>query len=147
VTKLEREIHIDAPPEDVYSTLMDPACLGDWVTIQDELVEAPEGDLEKGDELVQRLKLAGQRFKLRWKVEQADRPWRTVWRGKGPLGSRAQVTYDLAENDGGTRFKYTNEYDLPGGPAGRLAGRAIVGASGREADKTLERLKRLMESR
>jgi carbon monoxide dehydrogenase subunit G len=147
VTKLEREIHIDAPPEDVYSTLMDPACLGDWVTIQDELLEAPEGDLEKGDELVQRMKLAGQRFKLRWKVEQADRPRRTVWQGKGPLGSRARVTYDLAENDGGTRFKYTNEYDLPGGPAGRLAGRAIVGASGREADKTLERLKRLMESR
>jgi carbon monoxide dehydrogenase subunit G len=147
VTKLEREIHIDAPPEDVYSTLMDPACLGDWVTIQDELLEAPEGDLEKGDELVQRMKLAGQRFKLRWKVEQADRPRRTVWQGKGPLGSRARVTYDLAENDGGTRFKYTNEYDLPGGPAGRLAGRAIVGASGREADKTLERLKKLMEKR
>jgi carbon monoxide dehydrogenase subunit G len=147
VTKLEREIHIDAPPEDVYSTLMDPACLGDWVTIQDELLEAPEGDLEQGDELVQRMKLAGQRFKLRWKVEQADRPRRTVWRGKGPLGSTARVTYDLAENDGGTRFTYTNEYELPGGPAGRLAGRAIVGASGREADRTLERLKRLMESR
>jgi carbon monoxide dehydrogenase subunit G len=142
---LEREIHIDAPPEAVYDTLMDPGCLGSWVTIQDELLQAPEGDLEKGDELVQRCKVAGQRFKLRWKVEQANRPHKTIWNGKGPLGSKARVTYDLAENDGGTRFTYTNEYDLPGGPVGRLAGKAVVGASGAEADRTLARLKRLIE--
>ena len=145
MTKLERDIHIDAAPEDVYATLMDPSCLGDWVTIQDELLEAPDGDLEQGDTLVQRCKVAGQRFKLRWKVEKADRPNKTVWRGKGPLGSKAKVTYDLAANEGGTLFTYTNEYSLPGGPVGRLAGRAVVGASGSEADKTLERLKKLIE--
>jgi carbon monoxide dehydrogenase subunit G len=147
VTKLEREIHIDAPPETVYDTLMDPDCLGSWVTIQDELLQAPEGDLDKGDELVQRCKVAGQRFKLRWKVEQANRPHKTIWNGRGPLGSRARVTYDLAENDGGTRFTYTNEYELPGGVAGRIAGRAVVGASGKEADRTLARLKKLIEKK
>jgi carbon monoxide dehydrogenase subunit G len=145
VTKLEREIHIDAAPDAVYDKLMDPDCLGEWVTIQDELLEAPEGDLEQGDELVQRMKIAGQKFKLRWKVEQADRPRKTIWEGRGPLGTKARVTYDLAANDGGTRFTYTNDYDLPGGPAGKLAGRAIVGASGAEADRTLERLKKLIE--
>jgi carbon monoxide dehydrogenase subunit G len=145
VTKLEREIHIDAAPADVYARLMDPDCLGEWVTIQDELLEAPSGDLVQGSELVQRCKVAGQKFKLRWKVEQADKPHRTVWKGKGPFGSKAKVTYDLAENDGGTRFTYTNEYSLPGGPVGKLAGRAVVGASGAEADKTLKRLKKLIE--
>jgi carbon monoxide dehydrogenase subunit G len=146
VTKLEREIHIDAAPEDVYAKLMDPDCLGEWVTIQDELLEAPDGDLTKGSELVQRCRVAGQRFKLKWKVEQAERPRKTVWRGKGPLGSKAKVTYDLAENNGGTDFTYTNEYSLPGGPLGKVAGRAVVGASGAEADKTLKRLKKLIES-
>jgi uncharacterized protein YndB with AHSA1/START domain len=145
VTKLEREIHIEAPPEEVYAKLMDPDCLGDWVTIQDKLLKAPDGDLEKGDELVQRCRVAGQRFKLSWRVESANRPHKTVWNGKGPFGSKAKVTYDLAENNGGTDFTYTNEYSLPGGPVGRLAGRAVVGASGAEADKTLERLKRLIE--
>jgi carbon monoxide dehydrogenase subunit G len=145
MTKLEREIHIDAEPEAVYAKLMDPGCLGEWVTIQDELLEAPDGDLSTGDELVQRCKVAGQRFKLRWKVEQADRPRKTIWKGRGPFGSKARVTYDLAANNGGTDFTYTNEFDLPGGPAGRLAGRAVVGASGSEADKTLKRLKKLVE--
>jgi uncharacterized protein YndB with AHSA1/START domain len=145
VTKLEREIHIDAEPEAVYAKLMDPDCLGEWVTIQDELVEAPDGDLQQGDELVQRMKVAGQKFKLSWKVKKADRPHKTVWEGRGPLGTKARVTYDLASNDGGTRFKYTNEYDLPGGPVGKLAGKAVVGASGSEADRTLGRLKKLIE--
>lgn len=145
MTKLEREIHIDAAPEAVYTKLMDPDCLGEWVTIQDGIEEAPEGDLEQGDVLVQRCKVAGQKFRLRWKVKKADRPHKTVWEGSGPLGTKARVTYDLAENDGGTRFTYTNEYDLPGGVAGRIAGKAVVGASGGEADRTLERLKKLIE--
>ena len=142
---MEREIHIDAAPEEVYAKLMDPDCLGDWVSIQEELLEAPDGDLEKGDKLVQRCRVAGQKFKLRWTVESADRPHNTVWKGKGPLGSKAKVTYDLAANGGGTDFTYTNEYSLPGGPVGRIAGRAVVGASGAEADKTLRRLKDLIE--
>jgi uncharacterized protein YndB with AHSA1/START domain len=145
VTKLEREIHIDAEPAAVYAKLMDPDCLGQWVTIQDELLEAPSGDLKQGDELVQRCKVAGQKFKLSWHVDEAKPPHKTVWTGRGPLGTKARVTYDLADNDGGTRFTYTNEYDLPGGIAGRIAGKAVVGASGGEADKTLERLKRLIE--
>lgn len=149
MTKLEREITIDAPRERVYEILLDPDCLGEWVTIQEELEEAPEGrDLEKGDTLRQRMKVAGQRFRLSWRVVEADRPSRVVWEGDGPMGSKAKAVYELAEDgEGGTRFSYLNQYDLPGGPAGKLAGRAIVKASGREADRSLERLKELVETR
>ena len=149
MTKLEREITIDASRETVYDVLLDPDCLGEWVTIQDELEEAPEGrDLVEGDQLRQRMKVAGKRFRLSWTVIEADRPSRVVWEGKGPMGSKAKAIYELSENgDGGTRFSYLNEYGLPGGPAGRLAGRAILKASGREADRTLERLKELCESK
>ena len=147
MTRLEREIHIDASPERVYDVLMDPESLGSWVTIQEELEEAPGGDLQKGSELVQRVKVAGQRFRLRWKVIQAERPRLTIWQGRGPFGSKARATYELSANGRRTTFSYANEYDLPGGPAGKLAGRAIVAASGGEADRTLKRLKKLVEKR
>ena len=88
MTKLERAIDIDAPPEAVYDVLADPSCLGEWVTIQEELEEAPDGDLETGSRLRQRMKVAG-----------------------------------------------------------KLAARGILKASGREADRTLERLKELVERR
>jgi uncharacterized protein YndB with AHSA1/START domain len=149
VTKLEREIQIDAPRERVYEVLTDPDCLGEWVTIQEELEEAPAGrDLETGDTLRQRMKVAGQRFKLSWTVVESERPSRVVWEGSGPVGSKARAVYELDENgDGGTCFSYMNEYDMPGGLAGKLAGRAIVKASGPEADRSLERLKKLVEDR
>jgi uncharacterized protein YndB with AHSA1/START domain len=147
VTRLEREISIDAPRDAVYDVLLDPDCLGEWVTIQEELEEAPRGrDLAEGDQLRQRMRVAGKRFKLSWTVVEADRPSRVVWEGKGPMGSKAKAVYELSENgDGGTRFSYMNEYGLPGGLAGRLAGRAVVKASGGEADRSLERLKALCE--
>jgi uncharacterized protein YndB with AHSA1/START domain len=149
MTKLEREIEIDAPPEDVYAVLTDPDCLGEWVTIQEELEEAPKGrDLEAGDTLRQRMKVAGQRFKLQWTVIEAEHPSRVVWEGSGPVGSKARAVYDLADNgNGGCRFSYMNEYDMPGGLAGKLAGSAIMKASGPEADRSLERLKEMVERR
>lgn len=143
--KVERKIHLAAPPEAVYDLVMDPSRLGDWVIIQEELVESPGRILEKGDRLVQRLKVAGQGFEVAWKVTRADRPSQVEWEGTGPLGTSARVAYGMAPEGAGTLFDYMNEYELPGGFAGRLAGRAVSAVAGREAEKTLERLKKLAE--
>lgn len=146
MTELTREIEIAASPRRVWEVLMDPRCLGEWVTIQDDLEEAPEGDLEAGSRLVQRMKVAGQKFKLKWTIVEADAPARVVWEGSGPMGTKARAVYELRPNGKGTVFSYLNEYDLPGGAAGRIAGRGIVAASGGEADRSLKRLKALIES-
>jgi uncharacterized protein YndB with AHSA1/START domain len=147
MTKLEREIQIDAPPERVYEVLTDPRCLGEWVTVQEKLIEAPPGDLDVGDRLVQGMKVAGKRFKVSWTVKQAKPPERVVWEGRGPLGSKAKAIYELDARDGGTCFSYLNDWKLPGGVAGRLAGRGLITASGPEADKSLERLKKFVEKK
>ena len=144
--KVERNIEIAASPERLYEVLMDPNCFPRWVTIHDKWKELPEGDLDAGSKLVQDLKIAGQCFKVTWKVSESDRPRKVVWDGKGPLGSKARVTYELEPNGRSTRFHYTNEYSIPGGPFGKAAGRAIRGASGREADRSLERLKEFVEA-
>jgi carbon monoxide dehydrogenase subunit G len=145
MSKLEREIHIEAAPDAVYDHLTNPHCLGEWVTIQEELEEAPDGELKEGDCVIQRMKIAGQRFRVCWTVEEADSPSRVVWDGKGPMGTKARAVYELTANNGGTDFSYMNQYDLPGGPAGRLVGRALSKAAGGEADRSLERLKELIE--
>ena len=145
MSKLEREIHIDAPAEAVYDKLTDPDCLGEWVTVQDELEQAPVGNVKKGDTLVQRMKVAGQKFRITWTVDEAQRPSRVVWTGEGPMGTTARAEYEIRENGGGCTFSYMNEFELPGGPAGKLAGRAVLGVSGGEADRSLERLKKLIE--
>jgi carbon monoxide dehydrogenase subunit G len=144
---VERSITIAAPPERVYELVMDPARLADWVTIHHHLVDAPDGRLEKGSKLTQSLKLAGRRFTVRWTVVENDPCKRVVWEGRGPVASHARVVYRFS-SDGdsrGTRFSYTNEYDLPGGPLGRIAGRAVARITQKELEGSLRRLKSLVE--
>lgn len=143
--KVERSIVIAAPPASVYEVVMDPQRLGDWVTVHQELVEAPEGELSEGDCLVQRLKVGGQGFKVTWDVVKAEPARDVEWEGRGPMGTKARVSYDLEPRDGGTCFNYINEYELPGGPLGKLGAKAFERTAGKEADKTLERLKGLLE--
>ena len=144
--KVERSIEIEAPPEQVYDLVMDPRRLADWVTIHAGLKEAPSGELRKGSELVQCLKLAGRRFDVHWEVVQAEKPRRVVWEGRGPVHSHAKVVYDF-DPDGNdkTCFSYTNEYSMPGGPLGRIAAGALRGTSQRESERSLEKLKRIIE--
>jgi carbon monoxide dehydrogenase subunit G len=144
--KVERSIEIAAPAERIYDLVMDPQRLEEWVTIHHHLEDAPDGRLSKGSQLTQCLKLAGRKFKVHWEVVENEREQRVVWDGKGPVRSHARVIYEFEPNEQGTRFSYTNEYDLPGGPLGRMAGGAVKRVTTKELDKTLGRLKKLVES-
>jgi carbon monoxide dehydrogenase subunit G len=146
--KVQRDIKIKAPPEKVWKVLMDPRKLADWVSIHQKLKQAPAGQLEEGDQLTQCLRLMHKNFDVKWKVKQADKPHKAVWEGRGPVRSKAAVVYELKpDGDGGTSFHYENEFKSPGGPFGSfLADRAFQGTSEREADKTLNNLKGLLET-
>ena len=143
--RVERQVDVSAPPERVYDVVMDSARLADWVTIHDHLDGKPPRRLEEGSRLTQYLKLAGRRFRVRWTVVENDPCNRVVWEGRGPVGSHARVEYGFEENGGGTRFSYVNQYDLPGGPLGRLAERTVARATAKELDGSLQRLKALVE--
>jgi carbon monoxide dehydrogenase subunit G len=143
--KVERTVQVAAPPERLYELVMDPSRLEDWVTIHDHLVGDPPKRLSSGSKLTQCLRLAGRPFKVRWTVAENEPCERVVWEGRGPVGSRAKVVYGFAKNGAGTSFSYRNEYELPGGLLGRLAGRTVARATAREVDGSLQRLKSLVE--
>jgi carbon monoxide dehydrogenase subunit G len=142
--KVEREIDVKAPADDLYKVVMDPGRLEDWVSIHERLEEAPQS-LRKGSKLTQSLKLAGRKFTVQWTVVENDRPTYVVWEGKGPLGSKARATYEFSESDGVTHFTYSNEYDLPGGPLGKMAGPAVRKVTGKELDTSLSNLRSIVE--
>lgn len=143
---VEREIDIAASAQDIYAVVMDPHRLKEWVTIHQSLKDAPKGALKKGSTLTQYLKLAGRSFKVEWTVSENDPAKRVVWDGKGPLRSKAKVIYDMSDNAGDkTHFTYLNQYELPGGPLGKMAGPAVRKVTGKELDASLERLRKLVE--
>jgi uncharacterized membrane protein len=148
VTLVTASIEIDAPREKVYDLALDPARLDEWVTIHRRVNSRDAGPPREGYEMNQTLHLRGANFKVSWTLTEADRPDRATWEGRGPAHSYARTSYDLRALDGGrTRFEYENEFTAPGGFLGAAASRMLIGGvPEREAKRSLERLKALLEA-
>jgi uncharacterized protein YndB with AHSA1/START domain len=146
MTGVHCAIEIDAPPERVWEVVMDPRRLGDWVTIHRRLGDVP-ARLRRGTTFEQTLNLRGAHLHVAWTIVDMDPPRRAVWEGQGPAHSRASIVYELRpQGDGSTCFEYTNEFKPPGGALGAVAGRVLMGGlSQREAQRSLQRLKQLIE--
>jgi uncharacterized protein YndB with AHSA1/START domain len=140
-------IEIAAPPAAVWDVVMDPARLGDWVTIHRKLRGSDDGPPRVGYRMDQQVHLRGVSLDVHWTLVDCDPGAHAVWEGRGPARSRARTEYRLrATDDGHTRFDYRNEFHAPLGPLGALAGRALVGGMPeREATRTLDRLRELLE--
>ncbi len=128
--------------------VMDPASLGEWVTIHRKLLYADEGPPRVGFRMDQRIHMRGVNLDVHWKLIDCRPGELAVWEGRGPAHSRAHSEYILRPEDGGTRFDYRNEFRAPLGPVGAIVSRALVGGMPeREAMRTLDRLQARLEAR
>jgi uncharacterized protein YndB with AHSA1/START domain len=147
MSTVRSKIDIHAPVEKVWETVMDPYRLKDWVTIHRALRNVSEQPLRTGSTMDQILQLRGVSFHVAWTVVEVNAPTHAEWEGRGPAHSRAKIRYELTQDgEGMTVFDYTNEFTAPGGRLGNVASRVIVGGtSEREANRSLARLKALVE--
>ena len=147
MSEVRAQIDIAAPPDAVYDVMLDPQRLHEWVTIHRKVNRADSGDPHEGYKMDQTLCLRHANFKVHWTLTEAQRPRSATWEGKGPAGSYARTSYRLSPNGAGTHFEYENEFKAPGGFLGRAASRMVVGGvPAREAQRSLQRLKALLES-
>jgi carbon monoxide dehydrogenase subunit G len=141
-------IDIDAPLQDVWDCVMDPARMGDWVTIVDRIDRIDEGPLRTGFRMSQTLHLRGVPFKVHWTLAELDAPRFARWEGTGPARAKAVTENRLSERDGRTHFDYRNDFRTPFGPLGAAASRVIVGGiPEKEANASLGRLRDILEVR
>jgi uncharacterized protein YndB with AHSA1/START domain len=140
-------IEIAATPRAIWDTVMDPARLGEWVTIHRKLRDCEQGAPRVGYRMDQQIHLRGVSLDIHWTLVECATGERAVWEGRGPARSRARTEYILSPtSNGSTRFDYRNEFHAPLGPLGALASRALVGGMPeREATRTLDRLRLLLE--
>jgi uncharacterized protein YndB with AHSA1/START domain len=143
------QIEINAPPQEVWETVMDPGRLSEWVTIHRSVKVKSADPTEQGARMDQVLHMLGVSFKVHWTLDSVVVPRQAEWHGRGPALSSALIRYKLTANpDGTTRFDYVNEFHPPGGPLGGVASRVLIGhVPEREAQESLTRLKQLIESK
>jgi uncharacterized protein YndB with AHSA1/START domain len=141
------KVKINAPVQRVWDTVMDADHLQDWVTIHRAVSNVSDKPLTRGSTMDQTFHMRGVSFHVHWTLVDVSEPHHAEWEGRGPAHSTARITYRMSgEDDGTTTFEYTNEFHPPGGRLGSAASRFIVGAaSEREAHRSLERLKSLLE--
>jgi len=139
-------IDIDAPVQDVWDHIMDPAKMRSWVSIVDRIERVDPGPIRPGFRMSQTLCLRGVRFKVHWTLEELDAPRFARWEGKGPARSTAVTENRLTERDGRTHFDYRNEFRTPFGPLGAAASKVIVGGiPEKEANASLRRLRDILQ--
>lgn len=140
-------IELPASAQKVWDTIMDTRRLGEWVTIHRRLRHSDQGPPHVGYEMDQQLHLRGVSLDVHWRLVQSETARHAVWEGRGPARSRALTEYSLTPlGDRRTRFDYRNEFHAPLGLVGALASRALVGGMPqREANRTLERLRSILE--
>lgn len=140
-------IDIDAPLQDVWDHIMNPAKMASWVTIVDHIDRVDPGPIRAGFRMSQTLYLRGVRFKVHWTLEELDTPRFARWEGRGPARSTAVTENRLSQHGGHTHFDYRNEFRTPFGPLGAAASKVIVGGiPDKEANASLRRLKGILES-
>ena len=145
---VEVDIHINAPVEDVFALAMDPKQTLEWVTIARDVKDADGDPTAEGFTMKQQLCLRGVPFWVTWNLVEADAPHFARYEGKGPMRSKALIENRLTEEDGGTRYRYRNEFRAPFGPLGSTAEKVLAGGiPEREAQASLQALKKLAESK
>jgi uncharacterized protein YndB with AHSA1/START domain len=146
MSEVRATIDIDAPPDVVFATAMEPASTPDWVTIVLRVEGHDPGALRAGYKMRQRICLRGVPFTVEWTLTDYEAPHFARWEGKGPARSKAITENRLEAKGGGTHFTYTNEFKTPFGPLGKIAAGAIMGGvPEREATASLKALKALVE--
>jgi uncharacterized protein YndB with AHSA1/START domain len=147
MTHIERETEIDRSPEDVFEVLRDPRNLARWVTILEGVSGAPQRPLRAGDGFEQRLRVMGAHLGSRWEASNVEPPREIRYEATVRIEIPVSMVQRIRSSRNGSRVELEVEYELPGGLAGDVLDRAFVKRrTQRDAERSLRRLKRLLET-
>ena len=147
MTRIERAIVINRPPEAVFEVLIDLDRLPDWATIVVETNDAPEPPIRTGSTFRQTIKVMGIPLESTWQVIELERSRHVAYEALALGGGRLALRQTIIPIGDGSRVEMEVDYDLPGGLLGDIADHVFVERHNEgEAERSLENLKRLVES-
>ena len=140
--QIQVERTIDAPPERVFSILVDPDRVPEWRPSIERIAER-SGPIDRpGTTFVTRYR--GRTPDSHGTVLESEPPRLHVLAGHGAVEYNARVA--LEPEGAGTRLRFDLTVRIPGGPLGRLAERAFLARKvERDSGAEFDRLKELAE--
>jgi len=144
---IQRDIEIQAGPEQVFEELINWGRLSHWSTVTVEH-SGPDRCSAVGEEFDQKIRVAGVPLQTHWRVAEFDAPRLVAYEVTATGGARMSMRQSVAPSGGGSRVVLDLDYDLPGGFLGEALDRAFVERRNeREVEHSLQNLKDLCEGR
>lgn len=145
MSRIERSVEIDAPPEEVFDELVAWDGVRRWSTITVDHT-GPARCSSVGETFEQTIRIAGIDLRTHWEVTEYDPPRTVAYRATGPAGSEMRMRQHVTPRDGASRLGLEIDYQLPGGVLGYAADHIYVRRRNeREAERTLANLEELLE--
>lgn len=143
--RVEEEIVIDRPPEDVFAFVTTPENDREWVSTTVERQREKEGPIGVGSRIRAVDKFLGRRIESTLEVTEHEPNTRSAIRLEGPISARG--TYLLQPEGGRTRFRWIMDADagLGGLYLGRITDPLVTFVFRRRVRSDLRRLKDALE--
>ena len=133
--------HLDAPPEDVFRFVTDPARLLTWLTIFEGVDPRAERLDHVGAKFDADLVVGGRHLDSLWEVTKAEPPSVIHLEGWFERNGGATVWLNAGAWDGGTEFEIEVDYDLGGGVTASMADVLVIHRNvARELKRSVQRL-------
>ena len=145
---IARTIEIARPPEEIFDYITDLDRLAEWATMVKETRDLGDRPIKQGTTFSQTIKAAGSvDIDCDWHVKQLQRPRHVHYEATAPDGGQMQMSQTIMPLDGGrSKVEIDLDYDVPGGVLGQIADKLVFeGQNEKEADTSLENLKRILE--
>ncbi len=148
MSRVQRTIDIEAPPERVFELLTDLDRLQEWATIAGDAVNPPAKPLAQGAKWKHKVKVAGVELEGDWNVVAIDPPRLVEYEATRSEGGWLKMLQRVAPSGGGSRVELEVDYELPWGVLGQAVDKLLVERRNeREAEESLENLKNILEGR
>ena len=149
MTRIERSIHIEERPENVFRILTDLKLIPRWAVIAQDTYVRPESELTaKDQEFHWTIRVAGLDLETDWVVTEYDPPkavsYAVTSAHEGRLEMKQRV---LDAGDGASRVELEVDYDLPYGFLGEALDKVVVEHRNQAVvERSLQNLKDLVEA-
>lgn len=143
MTKIHKEIKVDAPVHQVFAFMADPERLLEiWPSMieVEDLKPLPTGGVDYNWQY----KMAGMKFRGKSHTTEFVEDQRHVVETKGGIDSK--FIWEYSPEKDGTRVSLTTDYEVPKDLLGRLAKPFILKQNEREAETILSNLKSRLEA-
>ncbi len=148
MTRIERSIAINRPPDEIFDLLVDLHRLPDWATNVVDTHAIADTPVRQGSTFRQILRIGGRTLDTEWRATEVERPRHVVYEATAPDGGRLAMKQHIVPADDGCRLTFELDYELPGGFLGHIVDRAYLERRNeREVEHSVHNLKELVEGR